>query len=47
MHRQAHPTLPNKKLTASLDIELMFLPPYTPELNSIEALWVVIKREFK
>jgi hypothetical protein len=44
---RAHHTLANKQLAASLDIELMFLPPYTPELNSIEALWAVIKGEFK
>ena len=25
----------------------MFLPAYTPELNSIECLWSVIKKDFK
>jgi hypothetical protein len=25
----------------------MFMPPYTPEFNCIEALWSVIKRDFK
>jgi len=36
-----------KLLAAKLNIELMFLPAYTPELNPIEALWGNIKREFK
>jgi len=43
----AHRTLANKQLAATLKLELMFLPPYTPELNSIEALWSVIKSDFK
>jgi transposase len=25
----------------------MFMPPYSPEFNSIEALWSVLKRDFK
>ncbi len=25
----------------------MFMPPYTPEFNCIEALWSVIKKDFK
>jgi len=36
-----------KQLAAKLKIELMFLPAYTPELNPIEALWGIIKRDFK
>jgi transposase len=28
-------------------MELMFMPPYSPEFNCIEALWSVIKRDFK
>ena len=36
-----------KLLAAKLKIELMFLPAYTPELNPIEAMWGIIKRDFK
>jgi transposase len=43
----AHRTQVNRDLAARLDIELLYMPPYTPELNSIEALWSVIKRDFK
>ena len=40
----------DRQVTAArerLNIEFMFLPAYTPELNSIECLWSVIKRDFK
>ena len=30
-----------------LNMEFVFLPPGTPEMNSIESLWGVIKRDFK
>ena len=43
----AHKTNINKEMARQLNFELMFMPPYTPELNSIEALWSVIKRDFK
>ena len=43
----AHKTLEVKTLAHQLNIELLFLPPYTPELNSIEALWSVVKAEIK
>ena len=36
-----------KLLAARLKIELMFLPAYTPELNPIEALWGIIKKDFR
>ena len=36
-----------KSLAEELNIELMFMPPYSPEFNCIEALWSVIKRDIK
>ncbi len=30
-----------------MNIELLFLPPYSPELNSIESLWSVVKTRIK
>ena len=36
-----------KELAHHLNIEIMFLPPYTPELNSIEAPWSVVKGKLK
>ena len=44
---RAHITIAVKEEAEFQNIELMFMPPYTPELNSIEALWSVIKRDFK
>ena len=35
------------QLAANLNFEFMFLPPYCPELNSIEALWGIVKRNVK
>jgi transposase len=32
-------------LAASLNIELLFLPPYSPNLNLIERLWKFVKKE--
>jgi len=34
-----------KELAASLNIELLFLPGYSPNLNLIERLWRFIKKE--
>jgi transposase len=45
-----HPSHHTKDVTAlakNLNFELLFLPPYCPELNSIEALWGVLKRKVK
>ena len=32
-------------LAKELDIELLFLPPYSPNLNLIERLWKLVKKE--
>lgn len=34
-----------KELAVSLNIELIFLPPYSPNLNLIERMWKYIKKE--
>jgi len=33
------------ELAAQLGIELLFLPPYSPNLNLIERLWKFVKKE--
>ena len=43
----AHKSNDTKQLAQELNFELLYMPPGTPELNSIEALWSVIKRDFK
>ena len=35
-----------KKLIIPENIVLIFLPPYTPELNAAEKMWAKYKREF-
>ena len=44
---KAHRTFDAQRVAKELNLELMFMPPYTPEFNCIEALWSVIKRYFK
>ena len=34
-------------LARNLNFELLFLPPYTPQLNPIESLWSVVKGKLK
>lgn len=33
-----------KQIAAELDITLLFLPPYSPNLNLIERLWKFVKK---
>lgn len=33
------------EMAASLDIELLYLPSYSPNLNSIERLWKFVKKK--
>ena len=35
----------SKKLEIPENIELMFIPPYTPELNPIEQIWKEIREK--
>ncbi|WP_156623543.1 transposase [Faucicola atlantae] len=36
-----------KQIAELYNIELMYLPPYSPELNPIEQLWAVIKQKVR
>lgn len=38
-NHRAHASEEVTRLAGQLNMELMFLPPYCPELNSIESLW--------
>ena len=44
---RAHYTSEVKAAADRFKIDFWYMPPYTPELNSIESLWSVIKRDFK
>lgn len=35
-----------KSLQIPKNIQLLFLPPYSPELNPAEKIWAVLKRKF-
>ena len=36
-----------KKLKVPDNVALLFLPPYSPELNPAEKVWWILKRELK
>ena len=46
-NHRAHYKAEVKQEADRLNIEFVFLPSGTPEMNSIESLWGVIKRDFK
>ena len=46
-NHRAHVTHEVKTIAHQMNIELLFLPPYCPELNSIESLWSIIKGKIK
>jgi len=41
----SHRAMVTKMKAAELDIHLVYLPPYSPDLNPIEQLWRCLKRE--
>jgi len=43
----SHGTECVRDLASRLNIEMLHLPPYSPELNSIEALWAIFKLDLK
>ena len=46
-NHSAHHTHVVRETMSRLNIEPHYIPPYTPEFNSIEALWGVVKRDVK
>ena len=46
-NHSAHKTDSIRVLARNLNMELVFLPPYKPEMNPIESLWSVVKRKIK
>mgnify|MGYP003335707402 CR=1 FL=1 len=46
-NHSAHHTKLVQQTCYDLNIEMHFIPPYTPEFNCIEALWGWIKRDVK
>ena len=47
MQERTHYTHDVKLAAERLKLDFWYMPPYTPELNSIESLWSVIKKDFK
>ena len=46
-NHRAHKTVDVTRLARQLGFELLFQPPYCPEINSIESLWSIVKRDVK
>ena len=46
-NHKAHRTADVSALAKKLNFQFMFMPPYSPEFNCIEALWGVLKKDFK
>ena len=46
-NHKAHHSDEMQTLARNLNFELLFLPPYTPQLNPIESLWSVVKGKLK
>ncbi len=44
---RAHWTHAVRDIAEKYRIDLWFMPAYSPELNAIETLWSVIKRDFR
>lgn len=42
-----HKSMQTKQLIEQAGCELLFLPPYSPDLNPIEKLWANIKRHWR
>jgi hypothetical protein len=42
-----HKSKRTKKLIESVGCKLVYLPPYSPDLNLIEQQWAVIKRKYR
>ena len=42
-----HKSLKVKELIESVDCRLIYLPPYSPDLNPIENYWAVMKNNIK
>lgn len=43
---RAHKADKTKRKARELGIKLVFLPPYSPDLNPVEFIWKTIKRKY-